>query len=108
MTGVICREIETKIISALVTQALAAGYTVSVDNQEEVVLARATTLEPVIDALFSVDEELLRFYHATLPQGWVRLVHGNGAWDVISDYTCNLEPLMAEADRLSDHYSKDR
>ena len=37
--------------------------------------------------------------------GWVYLVFGNDGWDVISDYTTNLEFLMGEALKISDHYA---
>ena len=34
----------------------------------------------------------------------MRLIYGNDGWDVVNDYTTNLEPLLAgataEADRL--------
>lgn len=39
--------------------------------------------------------------------GWVYCVFGNDGWDVISDYTTKLDGLglMADAEKLSDHYS---
>lgn len=39
-------------------------------------------------------------------EGWVYVVMGNDGWDVISDYTTNLEPLMSGANRLAEKYSK--
>jgi hypothetical protein len=39
--------------------------------------------------------------------GWVRFVYGNDGWDVVSDYTTNLEPHMKNADKLADYYGAD-
>lgn len=108
MTGNIMREIETKIITALVREALDAGYHIGVDDGNEMVLSPSTKVDSIIGALFSVDEEHLVFFDEEgKKKGWVFLVHGNGGWDVISDNTTNLEHVMGEADKLSDHYSKD-
>jgi hypothetical protein len=37
--------------------------------------------------------------------GWVLFIYGNDGWDVISDYTCNLEPIMGPANELSEQHS---
>ncbi len=34
--------------------------------------------------------------------GWVRFIYGNDGWDVISDYTTNLEPVMKLVQPLID------
>jgi hypothetical protein len=36
--------------------------------------------------------------------GWVRFIYGNGGWDVINDYTTNLEPWMTNVDAIADQY----
>lgn len=97
------RHVERQIIRRLVLDAFSAGYLISVDNGEEefTIMDR---VKPVLDACFSVDEEHLHFYKDGRKVGWVFLVYGNSGYDVISDYSTNLEPIMAGADRLTEKY----
>jgi len=43
------------------------------------------------------------------PSGWVYFVYGNDGWDVVSDYTTNLEAVLKGsgelAERLEAEYS---
>jgi hypothetical protein len=34
--------------------------------------------------------------------GWVRFIYGNDGWDVINDYTTNLEPVIAGVNALAE------
>jgi hypothetical protein len=34
--------------------------------------------------------------------GWMRFIYGNDGWDVLADYTVNLEPLMPAVNELTD------
>ncbi len=106
MTATICKTIETIVIRPLLEDAIAAGYTLGVDDGEEIVIRDCTDPAAILDKLFSVGEEHILFYRGQRKAGWVFLVHGNSGWDVVSDYSTNLEPIMArcaaEADRLSE------
>lgn len=107
MTGSIIREVETKIIKALVREALHAGYHIGVHDGEEMALKPCAKVDTIIGALFSVDEEHLIFYDEEGKKaGWVLLIHGNSGWDVIADHTVNLEKVMGKANKLSEHYSE--
>lgn len=105
MTRAIRELAETQVILPFVEDAVAAGYTLGVYDGEEQVLPPTSDPPAVMAALFSVDEEYITVCRGGKPVGWVYLVHGNGGWDVVSDYTTNLAPLMARsiaaADRLS-------
>jgi hypothetical protein len=48
----------------------------------------------VMNALFEADTEYLYLTNGDCGNGWVYLVHGHHGYDVISDYTAELEPLM--------------
>ena len=98
------QRMERAVISALVKAGLEAGYTLGVHDGEEVVLNRSTSYKAVMAAIMSVDEEHIVFYSAETGKrvGWVFLVYGNDGWDVISDYTTNLEAIMERPNKVSD------
>ena len=103
--------VEKEIATAIVDSLLAAGFRIEVDNGDEETLPiadRATILK----SMFLTDEERLFVFKKNEPDwfGWVYLVYGNDGWDVLSDYTVNLEkvrrkngsPAAALADKYGD------
>ena len=114
------QEVERKIATAFVQSALLAGYTVSVDNGDSAT-GKLHNLKAILAAMFQTDEDRLHIYNprrisAVLLSGqtrqpsnqyvgWVYFVYGNDGYDVISDYTVTLEPIMGAANKISDHYS---
>lgn len=112
------QELERKITKAFVKSALAAaGYRLSVSlergyDHEEMLLG-SRDQKKIVDAVMDGDEAHIFVHEAEGDLivedsvnciGWVLFVMGNDGWDVISDYTTNLEPLMAEADKISKQY----
>lgn len=103
-------ELERKIARAFVKQALAAGFRIEIDNGEERT-GPLDTVSSVLGKMFQTDEDWVYLKHKTIDwmltdgAGWVRFVYGNDGWDVISDYTTNLEGLMGEANKISEKYS---
>lgn len=100
------QRIERNISSRLIRDAIAAGYTVGVDNGEE-------TYEPskhrkgILDLMFQTDEETLTLHKDGKRVGWVALIYGNGAGhDVIHDYSTNLNDITAGAFKLADKYAE--
>ena len=98
------QRMERAVISALVKAGLEAGYSIGVHNGEELVLNRSTSYKAVMAAIMSVDEEHIFFFNAETGKrvGWVFLVYGNDGWDVICDYTTNLEAIMKRPNKVSD------
>jgi hypothetical protein len=97
---------ERRIARRLVRDALAAGYTISVDNGEGEEGPFKTETK-TLDAMFATDEEHLFFFDAAGSKiGWVFFVYGNDGWDVISDYTTNLESLMPGANEVADAFER--
>jgi len=100
------QEIERQIIRRVVRDAVGAGFQITVDDGgDQPSVRRSTDEATIMAAVMLTDEEFLYFSKPGEPlQGWVRLIYGNDGWDVVNDYTTNLEPLMAgamaEADRL--------
>ena len=100
------KRVEWAIISAFVTDAIRSGCQVNVFDGEETVLRGSTDLKEIRAALFSVDEETIRFYDRQTGHrvGFVHLTHGNGGWDVVQDYSDNerTREIMRRSERVGD------
>lgn len=94
--------VERHIVRKTVKALLDAGYMLNVNNGGDGPELEQPTLSSVdiIVALAETDSEHLLVYHGpTVPAhgksaGWVFFVYGNDGYDVISDYTVNLEPAI--------------
>lgn len=94
-------ELEWDITLALVRAALKTGYLVGLNNGEEVHGPFSSALD-VMSEVNEVDEERLTFWKDGKQIGWVFLVYGNDGYDVISDYTTNMEELMEAPNKIAD------
>ena len=99
------QEVEMKIAVAFINSALAKGYTVGVNNGEDD-YPPMTDVEAIKKLMMQTDEEHLTIFKNGKKVGWVFLVYGNSGYDVISDYSTNLEPLMGDANKIANHYSQ--
>lgn len=115
------QEVEQKIVGAFVDAALKAGYRLSVSLERgydhDEMLVASTDRAKIMEEAFAGDECHIFVHEATGDPlegghvnclGWVYAVYGNDGWDVISDYITNLEFLLVEAKKISDHYSHKR
>jgi pyoverdine/dityrosine biosynthesis protein Dit1 len=100
------QRVERMVCRRFILDAVHAGYAISVDDGEEVVLHNSTNVREILSKMFSVDDERLYVMKDGKRFGWVRLIYGNDGWDVISDYSTNLESLMRGAAALADVYSQ--
>jgi Na+-transporting NADH:ubiquinone oxidoreductase subunit NqrF len=90
----VCKEVakrqavERRVCRKLITEAIKAGYTVTVHNGEEVVCRQSVKVLEILGEMFSVDEERLYFHDAAdgARVGCAVLIYGNDGWDVINDY----------------------
>lgn len=106
--------VEYRIVKRTVGALLEAGFTLNVFNGgDENELPDPTDKRPALLAVLgATDDEYLMVFSKPEPEteylnrGWVRFVYGNDGWDVISDYTTNLEgvlkPVLDYADSISD------
>lgn len=115
------QEVERKIVTSVIKAALAAGYTVSVDNGDNsggeenadgeflFELTGGTKLSQILKAMFLTDEDYLYFRNAkNESRGWVRFIYGEDGWDVINDYAVSLESLIGNGtatQKLIDKYA---
>ena len=98
--------IERRIIERLVTDAIAAGFSVSVDDGGETTVDRSRNLDEIMAAVMTTDEDHIFFHQEGRKTafGWARLIYGNDGWDVIADHTDNeaMRTLVAGASALAD------
>lgn len=106
--------VEQDIVTRTVDALLAAGYALQTDIQEDPRPERPTTDRAAILAeMMGVDDEFLGVYvvgtltfparhRERRPDGWVRFVYGNSGFDVISDYTTNLESVLAPINQYAE------
>jgi len=99
--------LEEKVARQIVEDAIKAGYSLNVNNGGDTNELPEPVIEAqtVLDAMFKTDEEHLLLYKDGARKGWVFFVYGNDGWDIVNDYTTNLEPIMVRANRTADQYS---
>lgn len=100
--------VEADIVTRAIDALLVAGFELQIDGcgdddrPEQPVSDRARILREMMET----DDDVLMTWrkdHDTLaPQGWVRFVYGNDGYDVISDYTTNLEDVLAPVNAYAD------
>jgi hypothetical protein len=101
--------IEKAIATAAIDQLLAAGYTLGIYDGEEVTIHHSTAKQALVNALMTTDEDYLLVYsnkegETSNQIGWVRLVYGNDGYDVICDYSVNIEAHLTNAQAKADEY----
>ena len=92
--------IELQIVNALIDAAGDAGYRLRVEGEE-----RADTPDDLKRLLFNLDNAvLLVFAGGGKAIGWIRLVFGNDGFDLVSDYSTNLEAFLRPVNDLADFW----
>jgi len=102
-------EIERQIIVRLVSDVLASGAAIMVNDGEEDVTGYSRDASEIFAAMSTTDMERL-FVLRDIGRdkkklGWVLLIYGNDA-DVISDYTIDLEPLLVGAEKIAESFQR--
>lgn len=89
-------KIEGKIAKKTISVLLAQGFELAVFDCEEITVPRCRDATKLYDAMFTTDDDRLFVYKPGEEGrfGWVWFVYGNSGWDVISDYTTNLEEAL--------------
>lgn len=92
--------IERRICRRTIKVLHEAGYSLRVHSGDEWETKRGATEGMLMRALFNLDDALLTVHRGkgdgahSRHFAWVRFVFGNDGWDVISDYTTNLEDVL--------------
>lgn len=95
---------ELKIVNQIIASASEAGYTIRVYIDRN---ALEEYQQPgsydVRSAIFDLDDATLTFHGPDGERtGWVYLVMGNDGYDVVSDYSTNLETFLRPATALAE------
>lgn len=101
---------ECEIISRVITNALKAGYHISVHDGEEFTLRHTRDRAKIEAACFATDRTALCLSEGKAPPhalytGFVEFIHGNGV-DVIHDYSQRpvIEKIVKPAQDFADKY----
>lgn len=88
--------VEWFIVRRVVTVLIDAGYLLTVHDGEEATLKYNKDVNQIVGALMTTDEDRLYVFQKVRGTciGWVQFVYGNDGWDVVSDYTTNLEDVL--------------
>lgn len=92
------QKVERTIATSVVKALLSAGFSISVDNgaYEEGEISSSTDEAAILKSMFLTDEERLYAEKGGKKVGWVYFIYGEDGWDVINDYTVNLEQYIGE------------
>lgn len=103
-------KLEGRVARKIVRALLAAGYSITVFDGEEETVIRCRQFASIINAMNTTDQDYLLVYKAGSEKrhGWVRFIYGNDGWDVVNDYTTNLESLMAPINDWSESFDPRR
>lgn len=103
--------IEFEIAKKLIADITGAGYTICVYEGGDFALRYATDHAAILEALASTSDDELLIYEKRDAQGnrnrvgWIHLVWGNDS-DLISDFTENVEHLVAGASTIAENYDR--
>lgn len=98
-----CR-MELKIVNAFIRELKKNNCTVKIEEYEDE--PEMNKIENVKSALFNIEDAFVIVYNENGKRiGWVRFVFGNDGWDLINDYSVNIEewlqPVLDVADKLA-------
>lgn len=88
-------QLEMNIAGRVVDALMAAGYTIGVNDGEELAVRHSTDRAEIMGALGTTGEDYVIAYDAETGKkvGWVWLIWGNDE-DLITDHTTNLTPII--------------
>ena len=88
-------QLEMAIAGRVVDALMGAGYTIGVNDGEDLTVRRSTDRQQIMEALATTGEDYIIAYEQTTGKsvGWVLLVWGNDE-DLITDHTVNLTPII--------------
>jgi hypothetical protein len=90
--------IELAIVDALIRAAAEAGFYFEVEDEHEDV----TDVEALKHVLFDLDEANIYLRDKNGGRrGWIRLIFGNNGWDLVADYSTNLEAFMTPINEVA-------
>ncbi len=103
--------VEDQIIRGTIEALLFRGYYLGVNDGEETTVHHTREMHKILEAMKTTDEDYLLVYKSPLWKaerrkhiGWVYFVYGNEDYEVINDYTVNLESVMVDVNGAIEKY----
>jgi len=93
--------LELQIVRKTIRTLKAQGFNLAIDDSDEEPTEVGNELA-ALKLIFDLDECYLIVSKAGVNRGWVRFVRGNDGWDVICDYTVNLEAALREVNAFAE------
>lgn len=93
-------QLEATIVKRTVRALLAAGYALKTDASED--MDWTTSATTILAEMMETDDEHLLVQRTNVETSWVRFVYGNDGWDVINDYTTDLETVLKPVNDYAD------
>lgn len=92
--------LELAIVDVLIEAVRDSRYFFELDDQEQD--EDTSTIDGLKLALFNRDDAMLNVYQVRGSfKGWIKLVFGNDGWDLISDYSANLEEFLVPVEKVA-------
>lgn len=88
--------LELEIVNAIIHRAAEYDYRLQVEGEEEV-----PTLKHIVEMVFNLGIATLLVFDRDKNIGWISLVFGNGGYDLISDYSTNLESFLKPVNEMA-------
>ena len=95
-------DLQRAIITRVISDAVDDRYELDVFNGEEVMIRHSRDEREIFAALATTAEDQLRYRRDGKRVGVVRLVYANDGWDVASEFTPALAPVMVGARHVSE------
>lgn len=98
--------IELQVVDALIKAAQDNAFHLEIDGEGEGpdISTRRVSADAFKSALFDLDMATVYVSRGTF--GWIRLVFGNDGWDLISDYSTNLETFLEPVNAVADFWGQ--
>lgn len=102
-------QLELRIVRRLVTDAIAAGRSVTVHDGGEHTVVNSQDARAIMDAVMTTDADTLIITGPDGYCGFARLVYGNDGWDVIADHSESpaMAALLRGATEIADAAEKE-
>jgi hypothetical protein len=91
-------ECEREIVRATIEAAIARGFKLAHVDDGDIV--PTPDVDAAVEAVFAVDTAHVFFGDQESGYSWLFFVLGNSGWDVLSDYTTDLDNAVKDTDAL--------
>jgi hypothetical protein len=91
---------ELQIVNKLIKQTRERGFTLHIEDYTTADMAAYGN--DFKTAIFDLDEAQILVLKNGTALGWIRLVFGNNGYDLISDYSINLETFLKPINEFAD------